>query len=110
MPLPGRLQTKKENYTTILASRYPPNTPSWKLSAGYARSSDAELDTTPVTTVYSLDDFRPTNTSTLFTDSAKTSLFNGSSQWFHLFDSGGSSLNTTLQITTKGVVVNRTTF
>jgi hypothetical protein len=110
MALPGRVQTKKESYTTILTSRYPPNTPSWKLSTGYATSRDAELDTTPVTTVYSLDDAQPTTTSTLLTDSAKTLLFNGSSQWFHLFDSGGSSLNATLQITTKGVVVNRTTF
>ncbi len=35
MALPGRVQTKKESYTTILTSRYPPNTPSWKLSTGY---------------------------------------------------------------------------
>ena len=110
MALPGRVQDKIDNYQTILVARYPPNIPSWKLSTGYATSRNAELDTTPVTNVYSLDDVLPTITSTLLTDSAKTLPFNGSSQWFHLFDSGGSSLNTTLQITTKGIVVNRTTF
>ncbi len=110
MALPERVQNKIDNYTTVLTSIYPPNTPSWKLSTGYAKDSDAQIDTTPVTTVYSLDDAQPTTTSTLLTDSAKISLFNGSALWFHLFNSSDSSLNTTLRISDKGVVIDRTTF
>jgi hypothetical protein len=110
MALPVRVQDKIDNYQTILVARYPPNTPFWKLSTGYAAPRDAQADTTPVTTVYSLDDLQPTTESTLYTDSAKTVLFNGASLWFHLFNSGGSSLNTTLRITNKGVVFDRTTF
>ena len=105
-----RVQDKIDNYRTILVARYPPNTPSWKLSTGYSKNTDAQADTTPVTTVYSLDDLQPTTTSTLLTDSAKTVLFDGASLWFHLFDSGGTSLRTILRITNKGVVFDRITF
>jgi hypothetical protein len=108
--LPLRIQEKITNYTAILTSRYPPNTPFWKLSVGYARPGDAEVDTTPVTTVYSSNDSQPTTGSLLYTDSSKTSFFNGSMLWFHLFNSSDSSLNITLQINDKGRVLDRTTF
>jgi hypothetical protein len=108
--LPLRIQEKIQMYTSILTNRYPPNIPSWKISTGYASFRDAQSDTTPVETIYSLDDSQPTTGSKVFSDSSKTTVYDGSSLWFHLFNSSGTSLSTVIQINNKGDVINRSTF
>jgi hypothetical protein len=110
MPLPTRVQDKIDNYQTILVARYPPNIPYWKLSTGYSKNPDAQADTTPAINIYTSDDSQPKLSSTIYQESSKTNLYNGSSLWFHLFNSSGTSLSTVIQIDSIGRVINRTTF
>ena len=102
--LPLRVQGKIESYRSILTNRYPPNIPSWKISDGYINFRDAQSDTTPITTIYTLDNLEPTLSSKIFSDSSKSTLYNGSSLWFNLFSSSGTSLSTVIQINNKGEV------
>ena len=85
--LPLRVQDKIESYISILAPRYPSNIPSWKISVGYADFRDAESDTTPVTTIYTLKNSQPKLGDNIFSDSSKKVLYNGASLWFNLFSS-----------------------
>lgn len=104
--LPLRVQGKIESYRSILTTRYPPNIPSWKISNGYANFRDAQSDTTPVTTIYTLNDSKPDLGSKIFSDSSKTTLYNGASLWFNLFSSSDTILSTVIQINNKGEVID----
>ena len=104
--LPLRVQDKIESYISILSPRYPSNIPSWKISVGYADFRDAESDTTPVTTIYTLKNSQPKLGDNIFSDSSKKILYNGASLWFNLFSSSGAILSVIIQITNKGQVIN----
>jgi hypothetical protein len=104
--LPLRVQDKIESYISILAPRYPPNIPSWKISVGYANFRDAESDTTPVTTIYTLKNSQPKLGDNIFSDSSKKVLYNGASLWFNLFSSSDAILSVIIQITNKGQVID----
>ena len=104
--LPLRVQDKIESYISILAPRYPSNIPSWKISVGYADFRDAESDTTPVTTIYTLKNSEPKLSDNIFSDSSKKVLYNGASLWFNLFNSSDAILSIIIRITNKGQVID----
>ena len=104
--LPLRVQDKIESYISILAPRYPSNIPSWKISVGYADFRDAESDTTPVTTIYTLKNSQPKLSDNIFSDSSKKVLYNGASLWFNLFNSSDAILSIIIRITNKGQVID----
>lgn len=104
--LPLRVQDKIESYISILAPRYPSNIPSWKISVGYADFRDAESDTTPVTTIYTLKNSQPKLGDNIFSDSSKKVLYNGASLWFNLFNSSDVILSIIIRITNKGQVID----
>ena len=104
--LPLRVQDKIESYISILAPRYPSNIPSWKISVGYANFRDAESDTTPVTTIYTLKNSQPKLGDNIFSDSSKKVLYNGASLWFNLFSSSDAILSVIIKITNKGQVID----
>ena len=104
--LPLRVQDKIESYISILTPRYPSNIPSWKISVGYADFRDAESDTTPVTTIYTLKNSQPKLSDNIFSDSSKKVLYNGASLWFNLFNSSDAILSIIIRITNKGQVID----
>ena len=101
---PERIQNKILAYIVILSSRFPPSINYYRISTGYNRPEDALNDPTPLTIIYTEDNNEPVESDTIYIDQAKTIIFNGGSQYYHLFDSSSSSLEKAIQINKSGVV------
>ena len=108
--LPARVQTKLDNYITQLLLRYPPESVSYKISAGYGSPKDAKLDYTPVLTVYTINDQVPVDNDFIYTDSGKTTVYDGNDLWYHFFNSAGGSMGFIAQISSAGRMTNKTLF
>ncbi len=107
---PERIQLKIENYTSILVNRYPPSVAFYKLSIGYSKSGDAQLDSTPVTVIYTSDDTTPTTGLIVYTDQTKKNTYDGLNLWYSVFDSSNASIGRVVRIDTGGNIVGELRF
>ena len=102
---PERIQNKILAYAVILSSRFPPSINYYRISVGYANSTNALNESTPTTIIYTIDDAEPIESGRIYIDQSKNNIFVGSSLYHHLFDSTGASLTKAIQISNKGFVL-----
>lgn len=107
---PERIQLKIENYTSILVNRYPPSITFYKLSIGYPKSGDAELDSTPVTVIYTSDDTTPTEGLIVYTDQTKKNTYDGLNLWYNVFNSSNTTIRRVVRINSGGNIIGEIRF
>jgi len=110
MALPQRIQEKLQIYTNILTDRYPPSITFYKISTGYSKSTDAQNDVNPSTTIYTTGDLIPTPGVIVYADQVKKNTFNGSDLWYNVFDSSNTVIGRVIRIDTSGNITNEIRF
>lgn len=106
--IPARVISKIQSYENILISRYPPTVTFYKLSIGYNDPRDATRDSVPAGSVFTSDENPPDIDSTIYTNQGLTLTLTGDNKWFNVFGSNDSELGFAVQISTKGIVINKT--
>jgi hypothetical protein len=103
---PERIQNKILAYIQVLNSRFPSTNPYYRISSAYLTGEEALSDPTPLTIIYTNDGLEPDAGSTIYINQSKTLILSGKSKYFHVFDSSDVSLEKSIQIDSKGLVIN----